>query len=146
MIKKFMCAFCATELETFSPICPECGEHSVGWLDSVNGWHEGGCGSMPDGTPCGECYMEDCSDCEVWKNRQIQRQKYCTWHCEECGHELEIWLDQIEETRPAEGDGYPYERRHLMWHCTECGCDYENYWETQWGDTGESQIKRKMWG
>jgi hypothetical protein len=34
----------------------------------------------------------------------------------------------------------------LMWHCTECGCDYENYWETQWGDTSISMIKRKYWG
>jgi hypothetical protein len=33
-----------------------------------------------------------------------------------------------------------------MWHCTECGCDYENYWETQWGDTSETQIQRKHWG
>ena len=101
---------------------------------------------MPDGTQCGECSFEDCGECSVWKNRNRQLQNYGVWYCEECGEPLEIWLDQIEEERPAEGDSFRYERRHLMWHCTECGCDYENYWETQWGDTMISALKRKFWG
>lgn len=101
---------------------------------------------MPDGTFCGECSCGDCAECEVWKLKSLQKQRYINWKCPECGNELEIWLDEVEEERPAEGDGFRYERRHLMWHCTECGCDYENYWETQWGDTGESMIQRKMWG
>ena len=146
MVKKYMCFMCGTELESFFPTCPHCEAPWVGWIDSVGGSHEGGCGTMPDGTECGECSHEDCGECTVWKEHVRQRQQYGKWHCEECGEPLEIWLDQLEEEHPAEGDGYKYERRHLMWHCAKCGCDYENYWETQWGDTMESQPQRKMWG
>ena len=78
-------------------------------------------GYLADGTECQELTCENC-------HMMASHRQYIHWKCEECGNELEIWLDQIEESRPAEGDGFPYERRHLMWHCTECGCDYENYW------------------
>lgn len=146
MVKKYMCFMCGTELESLLPTCPHCEAPWVGWIDSVGGSHEGGCGTMPDGTDCGECCNEDCAECDVWQDHLRQRQQYGKWHCEECGEPLEIWLDQLEEERPAEGDGYKYERRHLMWHCAKCGCDYENYWSTQWGDTAESKIQRKYWG
>jgi hypothetical protein len=146
MMEKIVCCHCGVELEHYCEICPHCEAPWVGWIDSVGGIHEGGCGTMPDGTFCGECCNEDCNECAVWQKKQATQRQYGIWHCEECGHELEIWLDQVEEEHPAEGDGFRYERRHLMWHCTECGCDYENYWETQWGDTGESKPQRKYWG
>ena len=146
MDKRFCCAFCGVELERMYCHCPHCDSTSVGYVDSVGGWHENGSSTMPDGTECGECISEDCGSCEVWKLHQIQRQCYGKWRCEECGHELEIWLDQIEEERPAESDGFKYERHLLMWHCAECGCDYESYWETQFGDFIESKPKRKIWG
>jgi predicted nucleic-acid-binding Zn-ribbon protein len=88
-------------------------------------------------------FCPSCGDSHV---EEIVPRQYMKWNCEECGHELEIWLDQLEEQIPASFDRFKYERRHLMWHCTECGCDYENYWETQFGDTSESQIQRKYWG
>ena len=140
------CGFCGAELDKFYDNCPHCNAQCIGFLDEANGWHEGGCGNMPDGTFCGECNRMNCNECEVWRRAQLQKNHYNKWRCEECGHELEIWLDKIEEEHPAEGDSFPYERHHLMWHCTECGCDYENYWETQWGDAGETQIQRKLWG
>lgn len=147
MVKEWMCVLCGTKFDhDCTTGCENCGSPCVGYYDEVGGFHEGGCGHMPDGTFCGECSLSTCLGCEVWKNHQTQRNRYGVWHCEECGNELEIWLDQVEEERPAEGDGYRYERRHLMWHCTECGCDYENYWETQYGDTSISTIKRKYWG
>ena len=148
MVKNtYMCGFCGIELEKFYDICPHCGnKNCVGYVDSIGGWHEAGVGIMPDGTCCGECSNIDCGTCGVWQRRLNQKRTYGTWKCEECGHELEIWLDQLEEEKPAEEDGFKYERRHLMWHCTECGCDYENYWETQFGDTSISKPQRKFWG
>ena len=95
-------------------------------------------GYLSDGTECEAILCEHCP-------RTIPRQRYIRWKCEECGNELEIWLDRIEESYTSES-GFPYERRHLMWHCTECGRDYENYWETQLGDISESKIQRKFWG
>ena len=147
MVKEWMCSFCGTKFDHDCPDgCEKCGAPYVGWFDSVGGYHEGGCGNMPNGNFCGECCNVDCADCVVWQNYQKEARDYGVWQCEECGSVLEIWLDRVEEERPAEGDGFRYERRHLMWHCTECGCDYENYWETQWGDTSISMIKRKYWG
>ena len=143
---KWICIHC-NELASKNDIfCNACGRPDVIYVDNVGGWHGSGTGNMPDGTECGECSNMECGDCVVWIEHQRQHQNYSHWKCEECGNELEIWLDEVEESHPAEGDGFPYERRHLMWHCTECGCDYENYWETQFGDVGESQIKRKYWG
>lgn len=133
MVTKIQCAFCGIELENFQEQCPHCGEHDVGWLDSVGGWHSGGCGTSPDGTECGECAMLDCADCSVWKKHQTQTQKYGSWKCEECGEELEIWLDKEE-----------LEDIHLiMWHCTECGCDYESSWTAE---DGMVSFERKFWG
>lgn len=148
MVHRIVCSNCGTELETFYTKCPHCDapDAFIGYYDVAGSYHEAGCGNMPDGTECGECSIGDCNICRVWTEHLRRHQNYIHWKCEECGNELEIWLDRVEESRPAEGDSFPYERRHLIWHCTECGCDYENYWETQWGDTGESMIQRKYWG
>ena len=45
---------------------------------------------MPDGTFCGECSCGDCAECEVWKLKSLQKQRYINWKCPECGNELEI--------------------------------------------------------
>ena len=147
MVKEWMCALCGAKFDHDCPDgCESCGAPCVGWIDSAGGYHEGGCGTMPDGTFCGECCKLDCADCSVWKDHMRQRQQYGRWCCEECGEPLEIWLDELEEEHPAEGNSFRYERRHLMWHCAKCGRDYENYWETQWGDSVESMPQRKYWG
>ena len=146
MVKRYICCYCNTELEQFSEICPNCNQPWVGWLNEAGGLHEGGCGTMPDGTNCGECCKESCGDCTVWLEHQNRTRKYGKWFCEECGAELSIWLDQVEEEMAATAESYIYQRRHLMWHCAECGCDYENHWETQWGDTAITPLTRKYWG
>ena len=147
MVKEWMCALCGAKFDHDCPDgCENCGAPCVGWFDTAGGYHEGGCGNMPDGTFCGECGNMDCADCGVWKDHAQQRQQYDKWRCEECGEPLEIWLDKLEEECSAEGDGFRYERHYLIWHCTKCGCDYENYWETQWGDIMESKPQRKYWG
>lgn len=38
----------------------------VPFVDEVGGEHEGGCGWMPDGTPCGECNSMSCGACHVY--------------------------------------------------------------------------------
>lgn len=34
--------------------------------DEVGGFHEGGCGWHPDGTPCGECSNMSCGSCSMY--------------------------------------------------------------------------------
>jgi hypothetical protein len=36
--------------------------------------------------------------------------------------------------------------RILIRHCSNCHCDWENEWQTEFGDVGESPLKRKFWG
>ena len=148
MVKNYYCSACRTTLDKLYDECPHCGacDAFIGWFDEVNGYHEAGCGMMPDGSMCGECCRESCKDCFAWAERQGQRRRYMKWNCEECGNLLDLWLDKVEEFRPAKEENYSYERRHLMWHCTECGSDFENYWTYEFGDTSESKIERKMWG
>lgn len=146
MVKKFMCAMCGTELEYFYDSCPHCNSPFIGWEDEVGGWHEGGCGTMPDGTDCGECSRPNCGVCAVWLKHKEQLARYIQWNCPDCGKPLKIYVDEIAESQKPEGDGYLYEKRFLIRHCEHCGADWENEWTTQWGDMGESALKRKFWG
>lgn len=72
--------------------------------------------------------------------------RYMKFDCPECGAPLEVLADYLIEERPAEFDSFKYERRNLIRHCYKCHCDWENEWWTEFGDVGESQLKRKFWG
>ena len=134
MVKKYICSFCGCELEALYHVCPKCDhENCVGWFDEIDGYHEGGTGTMPDGTECGECSRESCNECVAWRGHQTQQRQYGTWHCQECGNELEIWLDTAEAK----------DAHFVMWHCTECGCDYESCWTRE---DGVISFERKLWG
>ena len=45
-------------------------ESDDGFYDEVGGYHEGGCGTGPDGVFCGECSSSSCAGCEVWRRRR----------------------------------------------------------------------------
>lgn len=140
---KYICPNCFEESDEPLTACSHCGNLTIAFIDEAGGYHEGGTGTMPDGTECGECGERSCANCEVWHFRQNQRGRYGIHWCEECGNELEIWLDTIESVTSGEFEGFPNEHHHLMWHCTECGCDYESYWDTRSGGT---DLERKFWG
>lgn len=40
------------------------------FYDEVGGYHEGGCGTGPDGVFCGECSESSCAGCPAWLRRQ----------------------------------------------------------------------------
>ena len=71
---------------------------------------------------------------------------YMRFNCPECGAPLEVYTDYLVEERPAEFDGFKYEKRDLIRHCSNCHRDWENEWCTENGDVSESQLKRKYWG
>lgn len=71
---------------------------------------------------------------------------YIKFNCPECGEPLEVWSEVVLESQPSNFESFGYERRSLIRHCSNCHRDWENEWETQWGDTGESQLRRKFWG
>lgn len=72
--------------------------------------------------------------------------KYMEFNCPECGNALEVWSDEVLELLPEKYDKYRYERRILIRHCIKCHRDWENEWCTEYGDVGETQLKRKYWG
>lgn len=41
-----------------------------GCYDEVGGYHEGGCGTDPDGEFCGECSNASCASCGVWARKR----------------------------------------------------------------------------
>lgn len=45
-------------------------EPDDGFYDEAGGYHEGGCGTGPDGVFCGECSDSNCAKCEVWHRRR----------------------------------------------------------------------------
>lgn len=72
--------------------------------------------------------------------------KYMNFTCPECGAPLEVWADYVIDNIAGYENGYKYERHYLIRHCSNCHCDWENEWETDFGDVGESQLRRKFWG
>ena len=72
--------------------------------------------------------------------------EYMKFNCPECGAPLEVMADYLVEERPAEFDDFKYEKRDLIRHCNKCHSDWQNEWCTEFGDVGESQLKRKFWG
>jgi predicted RNA-binding Zn-ribbon protein involved in translation (DUF1610 family) len=96
---------------------------------------------------CGEIIPEGrqvCYSCEHLAGKE--KRSYMRFNCPECGAPLEVWADSIVKEIPAEFDGFKYEERYLIRHCNKCGRDWENEWETQWGDVCETQLRRKFWG
>lgn len=71
--------------------------------------------------------------------------RYMEFNCPECGAPLEVWSEETLELHEEKGDCFPYECRALIRHCENCGCDWENEWQTEFGDVGESQLRRKFW-
>lgn len=71
---------------------------------------------------------------------------YMKFNCPECGAQLEVWADYLVAKSSERYGGFGYEKRELIRHCGNCHCDWENEWETEFGDVGESQLRRKFWG
>lgn len=142
----WVCPMCGTKFEKNYGECLCCGYPDLGYIDQIGGIHEGGCGTMPDGTDCGECSKGDCSFCAVWAEHWRRKMRYMECNCPECCGKLEIWYENVVESRPGEWDTFPYERVDLIYHCNKCGCDYDSVWTTEWGDTSQTQLKRHYWG
>ena len=142
----WVCPMCGTKFEKNYGECLCCGYPGLGYIDQIGGIHEGGCGTMPDGTDCGECSKGDCSFCAVWAEHWRRKMRYMECNCPECGEKLEIWYENVVESRPGEQDTFPYERVDLIYHCGHCGCDWDSVWETQWGDTMQTPLRRHYWG
>ena len=72
--------------------------------------------------------------------------EYMKFDCPECGAPLEVWADYLIAKSSARYDCFGYERRELIRHCNNCHCDWINEWWSEFGDVGESQLRRKFWG
>lgn len=45
------------------------------WIDLVGGVHDGGCGTAPDGTDCGECDRVSCEGCGQFNDVNKQEEE-----------------------------------------------------------------------
>lgn len=76
----------------------------------------------------------------------MENNKYMQFNCPECGAPLEVWADYLIAKSSERAGCFGYEKRELIRHCKNCHSDWVNEWETQCGDVGESQLRRKFWG
>lgn len=72
--------------------------------------------------------------------------EYIKFDCPECGTPLEVFADYLVAKSAARFDYFGYEQRELIRHCNNCHCDWVNEWHTEFGDVGESELRRKFWG
>ena len=68
------------------------------------------------------------------------------FNCPECCAPLEVWADYLIAKSSARYGDFGYEKHELIRHCGNCHRDWVNEWETEFGDSGESQLRRKFWG
>lgn len=141
----WFCPMCGEKYDKNYKECLICSYPDLGYVDQIGGIHEGGCGTMPDGTDCGECSKGDCSSCPVWAEHWRRKMRYIQFNCPECGEKLEIWYEKTVNFDFSPGD-WPYEEVDLIYHCGHCGCDWDSVWETQFGDTMQTPLKRHYWG
>ena len=101
--------------------------------------------------------MEDlcvCCGATVPEGRQVcraceleEKHTFMYFTCPECGKKLEIYHKQLlDYVAPQYPDGWAYTRIGLIYHCTNCGCDWDSEYISEFGDTGQSALKRHYWG
>ena len=97
---------------------------------------------------CGEIIPEGMQVCYACMSEvpRVPNRPYMQFNCPECGAKLEVWHDSLEYKNAERFGGFSCEKRHLIRHCNKCGRDWENEWWTEFGDVGESQLRRKFWG
>jgi hypothetical protein len=93
---------------------------------------------------CGEIIPEGTQFCLMCV--ASEKRSYMKFDCPECGAPLEVWADYLVAKSAARFGYFGYERRELIRHCSKCHCDWENEWETQFGDVVETKLRRKFWG
>jgi hypothetical protein len=93
---------------------------------------------------CGEIVPEGTQVCPMCV--ASEKCSYMEFDCPECGAPLEVWADYLVAKSDARFDCFGYERRERIRHCNKCHCDWMNEWETEFGDVGETQLRRKFWG
>lgn len=72
--------------------------------------------------------------------------KYMIFNCPECGAKLEVYADYLIAKSAERYNCFGYEQHELIRHCNNCHRDWVNEWETEFGNVGESQLRRKFWG
>lgn len=89
-----------------------------------------------------ECSSQVCRTCELTAGIEFMKFK-----CPECGEELIIYakqlLDYVQVNSPEE---WPFLRIGLLYHCQHCGCDWSSEYTADFGDEGQTQLKRHYWG
>lgn len=89
-----------------------------------------------------ECDRQYCHSCEL-----SEQHTFMNFTCPECGKKLEIYHKQLlDYVAPQYPDGWTYTRIGLIYHCANCGCDWDSEYISEFGDTGQSALKRHYWG
>lgn len=96
------------------------------------------CGaSMPS-----ESNRHICRTCELTGDIQFMR-----FDCPECGKPLDIYYKRVNAYEaPLVADQWRHLNVDLIYHCHNCGCDWYSNFIEDWGDQGQSALRRHYWG
>ena len=83
-----------------------------------------------------------CRDCELTAGIKFMD----FLRCPVCGERLKLYSKQVIEHIPGRWDSYPYLVVDLIYHCEECGCDWDSQYTQEFGDEGQTGLKRHFWG
>ena len=82
-----------------------------------------------------------CRTCELTKNVHFME-----FTCPDCGEKLTIWFKEVIHYNPQCFDAWPYLNVELIYHCANCGNDWDSYYTREFGDEGQTALKRHYWG
>lgn len=88
-----------------------------------------------------ECDSQICRTCKLTAGINFME-----FTCPECGEKLEIWYKEVVEYRDAAWDSFHYTIVDLIYHCEHCGSDWDSQYQSSWGDSGQSALRRHFWG
>ena len=88
-----------------------------------------------------ECGKQICRTCELTADI-----KFMEFACPSCGEKLEIFSTYVARYNPHCWDGWPYLNVDLIYHCNKCGNDWDSEYTQEFGDEGQTALKRHYWG
>ena len=89
-----------------------------------------------------ECGKQVCRTCELTAGIKFMD----FLRCPACEERLKLYSKQVVKYTPSEWDSYPRLEVDLIYHCESCGCDWDSEYTQEFGDEGQTGLKRHYWG
>ena len=89
-----------------------------------------------------ESNSQVCKTCEVTAGIRFMD----FLRCPVCGERLKLYSKYLTQYIPAQADSFPYIEVDLIYHCEACHLDWHSQYTQEYGDEGQTGLKRHYWG